>query len=108
MINEFQKLISTYDFKESEGVWNKVVYKRDNREFIINGQRANLENPQIKYEYIIEFLGDGWVSNIDDTNKIDIEWVKFTIKCNDEIIGDHREGFYDENQFKLTFTHFYK
>lgn len=66
----------------------------------INGQRIEQPGRIIKIKQSIQFLGEGWVANEDETAKREFTQIKFETVQGDNIVGLHDDCFYwDEPQY---------
>lgn len=63
----------------------------------INGRVMQKPGKEIKIKYIIEFVGDGWVANVDETNKEEFTQVKFESYQDNELISEYEEAFFWHN-----------
>lgn len=72
------------------------------RIMIINGQQMQEPGQTINIKYIIEDLGDGYVSNVDDTDKKEMEFFNILTYTNDILSGEFNKSYYttDIEEFK--------
>ena len=64
---------------------------------IINGQQIQQQPITIKKSIVV--FGDGFCSNLDDTDKHDMMWMRFETYQSDELVHEFSEGLYcDEKE----------
>lgn len=76
----------------------------------INGRVMQQPGKEIKIKHIIEFVGDGWVSDVDETNKEEFTQVKFKSYKDNELISEYEESFFwdNHNYFIETFNQIFR
>jgi C-terminal processing protease CtpA/Prc len=72
----------------------EAITHLDGREVVL---LINREGKEIKIKYIIKFVGDGWVANVDETNKEEFTQVKFESYQDNELISEYEEAFFWDN-----------
>ena len=99
---QISQLLGTYGFTETDNVFTLTKeVAQPGQTMIINGQRFEQPGKTIEVINRVYMLGDGWVSNLDDTNKQDMLWIKFEALIENESQGDITHAFYanDYDQF---------
>lgn len=76
----------------------------------INGRVMQQPGKEIKINHIIEFVGDGWVADVDETNKEEFTQVKFKSYKDNELISEYEESFFWDNHryFIETFNQIFR
>jgi len=113
--NEFmttiRTIISNQGFKEIENGFEKVDQHRlPDQHINFNGQNMVQSGGIVMLKTIITFIGDGWVSNLDDTNQRSFTQIKFKVLQDKDTRLDYEECFYwDEiERFKNIFNEIIK
>ena len=99
-VNEF--LIST-GYTKADNIYEKTApVNTPGRIMIINGNQVQEPGQIINIKYTIEDLGDGYVSNVDGTNKLELEFFEFQIYTNDDVVSQFTKSYYvsDIEEFK--------
>lgn len=99
-VNEF--LISM-GYTKTDNIYEKSAQvNTPGRIMIINGNQMQEPGQIINIKYTIEDLGDGYVSNADDTNKSELEFFEFQIYTNDNVVSQFTKSYYvsDIEEFK--------
>lgn len=107
-INTIKSHIKSYDFQETDWGYERVrVVREPGQTISINGRVMQQPGKEIKIKQIVYFQGDGWVSNLDDTNKVEFTQIKFETYQGENLVMEYEEAFYwDESQnFIKTFNH---
>lgn len=97
-IENIKHRLVTIGFNEEDNTFiktNKVT--QPGQAMIINGQRFEQPGIDIDLIYKVYMLGDGWISNKDDTNKKDLQWIKFEVYVGDEQQAELTEAFYEND-----------
>lgn len=101
-----RKILLDYGFTENDEEHYTLTTIRQNEgpTVIVNGTKIQQPGQSVKLTYKIEFVGDGYISNEDDTQQINFTNVKFDTIVNDdetskstfseciywdEVFGDH-------------------
>lgn len=97
--NEFmtsiRTLMSNRGFKETEDGYEKVdQHKLPDQYMNFNGRNIVQPGGVVTLKTIITFMGDGWISNIDDTNQQSFTQIKFKVLQDKDIRLDYEECFY--------------
>lgn len=99
-VNDF---LTSLGFTKSDNTYEKIhQVNTRGRIMIINGQQMQEPDQTIDVKYIINDLGDGYVSNVDDTNKLDLEFFKIHTYVNNNLTGEFMKSYYmfDIEEFK--------
>lgn len=107
-INTIKSHIKSYDFQETDWGYERVrVVREPGQTISINGRIMQQPGKEIKIKQIVYFQGDGWVSNLDDTNKVEFTQIKFETYQGENLVMEYEEAFYwDESQnFIKIFNH---
>ena len=85
-------------FQEAEFGFEYVQIARQPGQTIsINGRVMQQPGKEINIKYIIEFVDDGWVADVDETNKEEFTQVKFKSYQDNELISEYEEVFFWDN-----------
>lgn len=63
----------------------------------INGQVMQQPGREIQIKHSISFPGDGWIANVDESNKQDFTQVRFETYQGDDLVMQFEEAFYWDN-----------
>lgn len=97
-ISKVDEMLTKLNFTKIENKYelNKVV-SQPGQVIVINGQRMEQPGQSINIKYIINDLGDGYISNVDDSNKIDLIFYKIEVYVQDVLEGEYSSGYgFDE------------
>ena len=85
-LNEVETFITGKTFEKiDDNTYRKEsIQYTGGQTIIINGQRMEQPGQQIKLTQSIILNGDGWISNLDDSNKQDFTQVVFSITTDDQ------------------------
>ena len=85
-------------FQEAEFGFEYVQIARQPGQTIsINRRVMQQPGKEINIKYIIEFVDDGWVADVDETNKEEFTQVKFKSYQDNELISEYEEVFFWDN-----------
>ena len=88
-------LITNYGFKEIENGYEKIdQHKLPDQYINFNGRNMVQPGGVVIIKTIITFIGDGWVSNVDDTNQRSFTQIRFKVLQDKDTRLDHEECFY--------------
>lgn len=94
-INKIKEVLTGYGFIESNGQYERVQYfTQPGQQMIINGQAFNQPDQQIEVKHVIKEFGDGYCSNIDDSNKQEYTQFCFEVYVNNQINGELNSAYY--------------
>jgi hypothetical protein len=102
-INKIKEILTGYGFNESNSQYERVqFFTQPGQQMIINGQSFNQPDKQIEVKHIVIEAGDGYCSNIDDTNKQEFTQFDFKVYVNNQINGELNTAYYwdDVEAFK--------
>lgn len=100
--------VTSNRFKETDFGYERTTITREPGQTIsINGRVMQQPGREIEIKEIISFQGDGWVANMDDTNKVDYTQIKFETYQGENLTMQYEEAFYwdDLNYFIKLFNH---
>jgi hypothetical protein len=82
-------------FEESDDgfICTKLV-RQPGQTISINGRVMQQPGEEIEIKNIVCFIGDGWVANMDDTNKKDFSQVIFKTYQNNALVFQYEDMFY--------------
>lgn len=97
-----QDFLKNNGFTEEDGVWilNRESKSRD-QIININGQTFTQPGRVVRITYKMNFLGNGYIENIDGSNHEDFIQLESHITQDDHLVGYFCECFYkgDEDRF---------
>ena len=97
-INTIKSHMKSYDFQETDWGYERVrVVREPGQTISINGRVMQQPGKEIKIKQIVYFQGDGWVSNLDDTNKVEFTQIKFETYQGENLVMEYEEAFYWDN-----------
>ena len=64
---------------------------------IINGQTMQQQGKEIEIRQDIYLDGDGWVADMDESNKVEFTQVRFEAYQGDDLTTQYEEAFYWDN-----------
>lgn len=97
-ISKVDEMLTKLNFVKTENKYelNKVV-SQPGQVIVINGQRLEQPGQSVNIKYVITDLGDGYISNVDDSNKIDLIFYKIEVYVQDVLEGEYSSGYgFDE------------
>ena len=100
--------VTSNRFKETDYGYERTIITREPGQTIsINGRVMQQPGKEIEIKEIVSFQGDGWVANVDDTNKVDFTQIKFETYQGENLVMQHEEAFYwdDLQYFIKLFNH---
>lgn len=97
--NEFlswlSQILTQKGFEKTDESFTKYINQQlPGQVMMINGQRMESPGKIIKLSYIIDIIGDGWIADADESNKIDFTEVRFQVQQDQEIMIDITECVY--------------
>lgn len=100
-INAIKSHMSIHDFQETDFGYERIRIVREPGQTIsINGRVMQQPGKEIKIRQIVYFQGDGWVANLDDTNKVEFTQIKFETYQGDDLVMQYEEAFYwDDSEY---------
>lgn len=106
-IESIKSHIVNYGFQEVDNGFECIKLTRQPGQTIsINGRVMQQPGKEIEIKHNIYFIGDGWVANMDDTNKVEFTQVVFESYQNGELSLKHEEMFYwDEPKSFINMFH---
>lgn len=110
-INAIKSHMSIHDFQETDFGYERIRIVREPGQTIsINGRVMQQPGKEIKIRQIVYFQGDGWVANLDDTNKVEFTQIKFETYQGDDLVMQYEEAFYwyDSEYFINLFNQAFK
>lgn len=93
-ISKVDEMLTKLNFVKTENKYelNKVV-SQPGQVIVINGQRMEQPGQSINIKYIINDLGEGYYSNPDDSNKVDLMFYKTEAYIQDQLEGEYSSGY---------------
>lgn len=103
--------LSSRGFQEVDcGYERKQTIQQPGRTVSINGQVFQQPGNIIEVRQIITNLGDGWLADMDESNKKEFTQYKFEIYQGDNLVTQYEENFYwdEPNYFINVFNQVFK
>ena len=90
--------ISSQGFQETEFGYERIIITREPGQTIsINGRIIQQPGKEIKIKQLVCFQGDGWVADIDESNKVEFTQIKFETYQGNDLVMQYEEAFYWDN-----------
>ena len=97
-INTVESHIFPNGFEEKLGGYERIKFARQpGQTVIINGRQMQQPGKEIEIRQYIYFDGDGWVANMDESNKMEFTQVRFEAYQGDKLSMQYEEVFYWDN-----------
>ena len=94
-LSKINEILTAHQFEQDENVYTCIQQMEQPGSAInINGQVFQQPGQVIINKFVITDLGEGWISDIDDTNKIPWEQMRFEVFQNDQLMQIIEECFY--------------
>ena len=93
--DSIKSYMTSKGFEESDDgfICTKLV-RQPGQTISINGRVMQQPGEEIEIKNIVCFIGDGWVANMDDTNKKDFSQVIFKTYQNNALVFQYEDMFY--------------
>lgn len=100
-LDNIKSYMSQFGFNETEFGYERIETIREPGQTIsINGRIMQQQGKEIELKKSVTFLWDGWVANVDESNKVDFSQIKFEVYQGKRLIMSHEDMFYwDEPDF---------
>ena len=90
--------ISSQGFQETECGYERIIITREPGQTIsINGRVMQQPGKEIKIKQLVCFQGDGWVADMDESNKVEFTQIKFETYQGNDLVMQYEEAFYWDN-----------
>lgn len=102
-INDVKNILIGYGFNESNNQYIRLqTFIQPGQQLIINGKQINKPNQEIEVKHIVTELGDGYCSNVDDSNKQEFTQFHFQVYVKNDLSGELTTVYYwdDTESFK--------
>jgi hypothetical protein len=97
-INTVESHIFPNGFEEILGGYERIKLARQpGQTVIINGRQMQQPGKEIEIRQYIYLDGDGWVANMDESNKMEFTQVRFEAYQGDKLSMQYEEVFYWDN-----------
>lgn len=97
-INAVESHIIPKDFEEILGGYERIrLVRQPGQTVIINGRQMQQPGKEIEIRQYIYLDGDGWVADMDESNKVEFTQVRFEAYQGDKLSMQHEEVFYWDN-----------
>lgn len=94
-INTVESHIFPNGFEEILGGYERIKLARQpGQTVIINGRQMQQPGKEIEIRQYIYLDGDGWVANMDESNKMEFTQVRFEAYQGDKLSMQYEEVFY--------------
>lgn len=85
-------------FEETEYGYARInIVRQPGQTIYINGRQMQQQGKEIEIRQNIYFDGDGWVADMDETNKVEFTQVRFEMYQDDNLTMQYDENFYWDN-----------
>jgi hypothetical protein len=90
--------ILSQGFQETEFGYEKIRIAREPGQTIsINGRIMQQPGKEIKIKQLVCVQGDGWVADMDESNKVEFTQIKFETYQGNDLVMQYEEAFYWDN-----------
>lgn len=97
-INAVESHIIPKDFVEILGGYERIkLVRQPGQTVIINGRQMQQPGKEIEIRQYIYLDGDGWVADMDESNKVEFTQVRFEAYQGDKLSMQYEEIFYWDN-----------
>lgn len=97
-INAVESHIFPNGFEEILGGYERIkIARQPGQTIIINGRQMQQPGKEIEIRQYIYLDGDGWVANMDESNKMEFTQVRFEAYQGDKLSMQYEEVFYWDN-----------
>ena len=101
-INSIESHIFAYGFQKTDYGYERIrTIRQQGQTVSINGRIMQQPGKEIKIKQCIYLIGDGWVADVDESNKVEFSQIKFETYQGDDLTLQYEEAFYwdDSNWF---------
>lgn len=97
-ISAVESHIIPKDFEEILGGYERIkLVRQPGQTVIINGRQMQQPGKEIEIRQYIYLDGDGWVADMDESNKVEFTQVRFEAYQGDKLSMQYEEIFYWDN-----------
>ena len=97
-INAVESHIFPNGFEEILDGYERIkLVRQPGQTIIINGRQMQQPGKEIEIRQYIYLDGDGWVADMDESNKVEFTQVRFEAHQGDKLSMQHEEVFYWDN-----------
>ena len=97
-INTIESHIIPKGFEKTEYGYVRInIVRQPGQTIYINGRQMQQPGKEIEIRQNIYFDGDGWVADMDETNKVEFTQVRFEMYQGDNLTMQYDENFYWDN-----------
>ncbi len=97
-VKAVENYIAPLGFEETVYGYARVrTVRQPGQTIIINGQTMQQQGKEIEIRQDIYLDGDGWVANMDESNKVEFTLVRFEAYQGDDLTTQYEESFYWDN-----------
>lgn len=87
--------MTSIGFQETDWGYERVRIAREPGQTIsINGRIMQQPGKEIEIKQLVCFQGDGWVADMDESNKVEFTQIKFETYQGNDLVLQHEEAFY--------------
>lgn len=104
-INAVESHIFPNGFEEILGGYERIkIARQPGQTIIINGRQMQQPGKEIEIRQYIYLDGDGWVADMDESNKMEFTQVRFEVYQGDKLSMQYEEVFYwDDPTYFINF-----
>lgn len=93
--NAIKSHMDSHGFQETDWGYERIRIAREPGQTIsINGRIMQQPGKEIVIKQLLYYLGDGWVADTDETNKVEFSQFKFETYQGNDLVLQHEEAFY--------------
>ena len=97
-VNTIESHITSRGFEKTDDGYARVrIVRQPGQTIYINGRQMQQGGKEIEVRQNIFFDGDGWVADMDESNKVEFTQIRFEIYQGDNLTNKYEEMFYWDN-----------
>ena len=97
-VNTIESHITSRGFEKTDDGYARVrIVRQPGQTIYINGRQMQQGGKEIEVRQNIFFDGDGWVADMDESNKMEFTQIRFEIHQGDNLTNKYEEMFYWDN-----------
>ena len=97
-VNTIESHITSRGFEKTDDGYARVrIVRQPGQTIYINGRQMQQGGKEIEVRQNIFFDGDGWVADMDESNKMEFTQIRFEIYQGDNLTNKYEEMFYWDN-----------
>lgn len=87
-ISKIEEVLFGYGFSKKDNTYERIqTLTQPGQVMIINGRQMKQPDQHVEVKHVVKEVGDGYISNMDDTNKVDLTTYEFLVYVNGQEQG---------------------